>query len=290
MPYLCFVTFVTAKALQGIYFCAINYDMEVTAILGYIGALFIGLVLGLIGGGGSILTVPILVYLLALNPVVATAYSLFVVGSSSLVGAVQNMQKGLVKYKVAAVFALPAFIAVYLTRRYLVPAIPDVLFSFNSITVTKDIGIMVFFAIVMILASYAMIKNNKKKKECVDCKMNYPIILIYGLFIGIITGILGAGGGFLIIPALVLLAGLPMKEAVATSLLIIAVNSLIGFLGDVQNLTIDWAFLGIFTGISIIGIFLGIWLNKFIDESKLKKIFGWFVLLMGIYIIYKELI
>ena len=262
--------------------------MEVTAILGYIGALFIGLVLGLIGGGGSILTVPILVYLLALNPVVATAYSLFVVGSSSLVGALQNMQKGLVKYKVAAVFALPAFIAVYLTRRYLVPAIPDELFSFNSFTVTKDIAIMVFFAVVMILASYAMIKKNKKK-ECVDCKMNYPVILIYGLFIGVITGILGAGGGFLIIPALVLLAGLPMKEAVATSLLIIAINSLIGFLGDVQNLTINWVFLGIFTAISIVGIFLGIWLNKFIDESKLKQAFGWFVLIMGIFIIYQEL-
>ncbi|MEH6408052.1 MAG: sulfite exporter TauE/SafE family protein [Leeuwenhoekiella sp.] len=263
--------------------------MEVTAILGYIGALFIGLILGLIGGGGSILTVPILVYLLALNPVVATAYSLFVVGFSSLVGAVRNMQKGLVNYKVAAVFALPAFIAVYLTRRYLVPAIPEELFSINSFTLTKDIAIMVFFAIVMILASYAMIKKSTNKKECVDCKMNYPVILIYGLFIGIITGLLGAGGGFLIIPALVLLAGLPMKEAVATSLLIIAINSLIGFLGDVQNLTINWVFLGIFTAISVVGIFIGIWLNKFIDEKKLKKAFGWFVLLMGIFIIYQEL-
>ena len=156
--------------------------------------------------------------------------------------------------------------------------------------VTKNLAIMLFFAIIMLLASVSMIRNKRKETdEEAEITYNYPLIIVEGLVVGTITGIVGAGGGFLIIPALVLLAKLPMKKAVATSLFIIAIKSLIGFLGDVQNLEIDWPFLLIFTGISIVGIFIGIWLNKFIDGKKLKKAFGWFVLVMGIYIIYKEI-
>ena len=264
--------------------------MEVIELLGFFGALVIGVVLGLIGGGGSILSVPVLVYLLSEDPVTATAYSLFVVGTASLVGAVQNMQKNLVDFKTATVFAIPAFIAVYLTRRYAVPAIPESLFSISNFEVTKNIGIMLFFALIMILASFSMIKDEKKTDENENNKVkyNYPLIIAEGLVVGFITGIVGAGGGFLIIPALVLLAKLPMKKAVATSLLIIAMKSLIGFTGDIQNLDIDWMFLGIFTGLSILGIFVGIWLNQFIDGKKLKKGFGWFVLIMGIYVVFKE--
>ncbi|GAL74513.1 hypothetical protein JCM19275_3368 [Nonlabens ulvanivorans] len=265
--------------------------MEIIEILGFIGALLIGLVLGLIGGGGSILTVPILVYALTLNPVLATAYSLFVVGATSLVGAIKNMMKGMVDFKTAIIFAIPAFIAVYLTRAYLIPAIPDELFTVSGIIITKNLAIMLFFAVIMLLASISMIRNNRKESdEDSAITYNYPLIIVEGLVVGTITGIVGAGGGFLIIPALVLLAKLPMKKAVATSLFIIAIKSLIGFLGDVKNLEIDWSFLLPFTALSIIGIFLGIWLNKFIDGKKLKKAFGWFVLVMGIYIIYKELV
>ena len=263
--------------------------MEITQILGYIGALLIGVVLGLIGGGGSILTVPILVYLLYLNPVTATAYSLFVVGVSALVGAIQNIRKGLVDFRTAIVFAIPAFIAVYTTRKFVVPNIPDSLFSIGDFVVTKDIGIMTFFAIIMLLASISMIRSKRKDedKETV-VSYNYPLIIIEGIVIGALTGIVGAGGGFLIIPALVILAKLPMKKAVATSLLIIAIKSLIGFIGDVENLTIDWTFLLSFTSLSVAGIFIGTWLTNFIDGKKLKKGFGWFVLVMGIYIIIKE--
>jgi uncharacterized protein len=257
--------------------------------LGYIGALLIGIVLGLIGGGGSILTVPVLVYLLFVNPVTATAYSLFVVGVSALVGAVSNIKKGLVDFKTAIVFSIPAFIAVYITRRYLVPAFPDSLFYINHFEVTKDIGIMVFFAIIMLLASISMIRNKKPEPDAdTVVTYNYPLILIEGFVVGILTGIVGAGGGFLIIPALVLLAKLPMKKAVATSLLIIAIKSLIGFIGDIETLDIDWNFLLLFTTISVVGMFVGIWLNKFIDGKKLKNGFGWFVLIMGMYIIFKE--
>ncbi|PWK18516.1 sulfite exporter TauE/SafE family protein [Xanthomarina spongicola] len=264
--------------------------MDLNIILGYFGALVIGVVLGLIGGGGSILTVPVLVYLFYINPVTATAYSLFIVGFSSLIGALQNIKKGLVDFRTALVFASPALLAVYATRKYLVPAIPQELFSVGDFLVTKNIAIMMFFAIIMLLASFSMIlKKNENDNEDRELKYNYPLIILEGIFVGVLTGIVGAGGGFLIIPALVLLAKLPMKKAVATSLLIIAIKSLIGFIGDVENLEIDWLFLFRFTVISVIGIYIGTYFSNFIEGKKLKKGFGWFVLIMGIYIIYKEL-
>jgi len=263
--------------------------MELVEVLGYVCALIIGVVLGLIGGGGSILTVPVFVYLLSINPVTATAYSLFVVGISALVGALRNIQKKLVDFRTAIVFAIPAFIAVYVTRKYIVPAIPDNLFTVGDFLVTKNVGIMVFFAIIMLVAAFSMIRNRKgASNEETEVRYNYPLIIIEGFIIGVLTGLVGAGGGFLIIPALVLLAKLPMKKAVATSLLIIAIKSLIGFVGDIENMEIDWTFLLGFSSISIVGIFIGVWLNKFIDGKKLKKAFGWFVLLMGVYIIIKE--
>ena len=266
--------------------------MDSIVIIGFAAAILIGISLGLIGGGGSILTVPVLVYILGVNPVLATAYSLFVVGSTSLVGAATYMKKGLVNYKTALVFAVPSLIAVFLTRKFLVPALPDPLFTVGEAIITKNIGIMVFFALIMLAASYSMITT----KKCVDCDedepvaFNFPMIALEGSVVGVITGIVGAGGGFLIIPALVLLAKLPMKMAVGTSLLIIAAKSLIGFLGDLSTQTIDWQMLLIFTGLSIVGIFIGSALSKKINEKVLKTGFGWFVLVMGIYIITKELL
>lgn len=258
-------------------------------ILGYLGAVLIGIVLGLIGGGGSILTVPIFVYVLAIDPILATAYSLFVVGSAAMVGAIRNSFKGMVDFKTGIIFSIPAFTAVFLTRKFLIPVIPDHLFKVGEFEVTKSIGIMIFFALIMVIAAYFMIKGRKDTtEEHQKVEYNYPMIVVEGTVVGFLTGIVGAGGGFLIIPALVLLAKLPMKKAVATSLMIIAIKSLIGFIGDVQNFDIDWTFLLTFTGLSIIGIFLGIYLNKFIDGSKLKKGFGWFVLIMGVYIVLKE--
>jgi hypothetical protein len=264
--------------------------MDLNTILGYFGALLIGVVLGLIGGGGSILTVPVLVYLLYVNPVTATAYSLFIVGFTTLIGAIQNIKKGLVDFKTALVFATPALIAVYLTRKFIIPAIPEHLFTIGNFLVTKNIAIMMFFAIIMLLASISMIRSNRKETlETNVIIYNYPLIIAEGIIVGVLTGIVGAGGGFLIIPALVLLAKLPMKKAVATSLLIIAIKSLIGFIGDIENLEIDWLFLLAFTAVSVAGIFIGTYLSNFIDGKKLKKGFGWFVLIMGVYIIYKEL-
>ena len=195
----------------------------------------------------------------------------------------------MVDIKTAIIFAIPSFIAVYFTRRYLVPAIPDTLFSIGDFVITKNIFIMLFFAVIMLLAATSMIRTKKEKNnDASKVQYNIPLIIIEGLVVGMLTGIVGAGGGFLIIPALVLLAKLPMKLAVGTSLLIISAKSLIGFLGDVQTLDIDWFFLLTFTAMSIIGIFIGIYISKYISDNKLKKGFGWFVVAMAIYIIYKE--
>ena len=266
--------------------------MDSIAITGFAAAILIGISLGLIGGGGSILTVPVLVYILGVNPVLATAYSLFVVGSTSLVGAVTYMKKGLMNYKTAIVFAIPSFIAVFLTRKFLVPALPDPLFSIGEFLITKSSGIMVFFAFIMLFAAYSMIREKKgeDQEDQEKVKFNFPMIALEGSVVGLITGIVGAGGGFLIIPALVLLAKLPMKMAVGTSLLIIAAKSLIGFLGDLSTQTIDWPLLIMFTVLSIVGIFIGSALSKKINERVLKTGFGWFVLIMGIFIITKELL
>lgn len=256
-------------------------------LFGYFGALCIGLILGLTGGGGSILTVPILVYVMLINPIIATAYSLFIVGTTSAFGAVQNYRKGLVDIKNGFLFAIPSFVAVYVTRRFLVPLIPDTILE-QPFLLTKSTFLMVFFAVIMVLAAISMLK---KKKEVVETAGNIAIstLLFQTFTIGIIIGLVGAGGGFLIIPSLVLFAKLPMKKAVGTSLFIIAMNSLIGFLGDVQTITIDWKFLSFFTGISIIGIFIGIYLNKYVNESQLKKGFAYFVLFMATFILVKEL-
>lgn len=261
-------------------------------IVGYGLAIIVGISLGLIGSGGSILTVPILVYIMGVNPVLATAYSLFIVGSTALVGGVQSAIQKRVDFKTVLIFGIPSIAAVYATRMWLVPFIPKELFSIGSFVVTKPIALMLLFAVVMILASVSMIRPGKKADpdENTPMSYNYPMILLEGVVVGMLTGLVGAGGGFLIIPALVLLARMPMKLAVGTSLFIIAAKSLIGFIGDLQgNEIIDWTLLGIFTAFAVAGIFIGILLSKKIPGQKLKKGFGWFVLVMGIYIIVKEL-
>ena len=260
-------------------------------IIGYVGSVLIGLTLGLMGGGGSILTVPLLVYLFAVTPVTATAYSLFIVGLTSLVGSAAYMNKKLVSFFTAFVFAVPAFTTIYLTRKFVVPSLPDEIFSIGNFTVSKDMFIMILFAVMMLAASVSMIKIKKENVEKKEQKFNYTMIILEGIVVGFLTGLVGAGGGFLIIPALVVLANLPMKMAVGTSLLIIAVNSLIGFLGDVSvDVIINWQLLASISILAIIGIFIGSYLSKFVPGSKLKPAFGWFVLAMGIYIIAKEII
>ena len=260
-------------------------------IIGYIAAIGMGLSLGLIGGGGSILTVPILVYLFHIDPVLATAYSLFIVGATSLFGSFSHIKLGNIHWRTAFVFGIPSIISVFLTRMYLVPAIPNPIFTVAGHEVSKATGLLVLFAVIMLAASYSMIRKQKKAAEADidEVKYNYPLILSEGAIVGVVTGLVGAGGGFLIIPALVLLAKLPMKKAVGTSLMIIAAKSLIGFMGDLRgDEVIDWKFMLIFTAIAVVGIFTGSYMSSKISNDKLKPVFGWFVLVMGIYILLKE--
>lgn len=264
-------------------------------LFGYASAIVVGLVIGLAGGGGSILTVPIFVYVFGIPTVLATTYSLFVVGATSLIGSINHIWKKRVDLRVTGAFALPSFVSVYLSRRFLVPALPDPLFRLNSFMLPKSDAILYFFAIVMIIAARAMIRSDSPQRGVAsaqgseEVRPHYDLLALDGLAVGLLTGTIGAGGGFLIVPMLVLLAGLPIRRAVATSVLIIAVNSFVGFLGDVNHTNLNWNFLLPFTGLSIIGIFIGMYLARFVTPDKLRKGFGWFVLAVAGYMIIKEL-
>ena len=267
--------------------------MELLEIFGYLSALLIGFTLGLIGGGGSILAVPVLAYLFTINEKAATAYSLFIVGASALFGVVKQYLKGYVDLKTAVVFGIPAMLGVTLVRHYVVPNLPDILFVIQDFEFTRRMGMFGLFALLMIPAAFSMLKKQSKKQNRKNKAVayNYPLVLIEGLIVGGVTGLIGAGGGFLIIPALVILANIEMKVAVGTSLMIIAFKSLIGFfLGDAMTMDIDWAFLALFTSITFIGVFIGSYTSNFIDGKKLKKGFGYFILAMSIFIFYMEFI
>lgn len=266
-------------------------------ILGYVFAIVIGLTLGLIGGGGSILTVPVLVYIMHLDPINSTAYSLFVVGSTALAGAYSYFKKRQVCYKAAIVFSIPSFISVLITRNYFMPLLPAHIVRIGEIWITKEILIMLVFALLMILSSYSMINKGFVSKISDEefspdkIKFNFPLIIMQGTLVGMLTGFVGAGGGFLIIPALLLFVGLPMKVSIGTSLLIIAINSLIGFTGNLYTgLKVDWIFLFLFTSFALTGIATGIYYSKFIKSEKLKPAFGWFTLALGVFILIKELL
>ena len=267
--------------------------MELLEIFGYLSALLIGFTLGLIGGGGSILAVPVLAYLFTINEKAATAYSLFIVGASALFGAVKQYLKGYVDLKTAVVFGIPAMLGVTLVRHYVVPNLPDILFVIQDFEFTRRMGMFGLFALLMIPAAFSMLKKQSKKQNIKKDAVayNYPLVLIEGLIVGGVTGLIGAGGGFLIIPALVILANIEMKVAVGTSLMIIAFKSLIGFfLGDAMTMEIDWEFLVLFTSITFIGVFIGSYTSNFIDGKKLKKGFGYFILAMSTFIFYMEFI
>ena len=259
-------------------------------IFGYLAFILVGITLGLIGGGGSILTVPILVYLFRLPADISTSYSLFLVGLSAVFAAIGYHKQNLIDYKIGAYFAVPAFIGVFLVRKFLMPSIPSefTLFDFH---ITKDQLILTVFAALMLLASVSMIKGRTADTEGISTKNpNLIIVFAEGLFVGGITGFVGAGGGFLIIPALIFFAGLKVKVAVGTSLAIIAVKSLLGLMGDLGQISIDWAFLIGVGFISSIGVYGGLWINRRIEAKSLKKVFGYFVLVMGLAIISKQVI
>lgn len=260
-------------------------------ILGFFCSILIGLSLGLMGGGGSMLTIPVLVYLLGVNPILSTAYSLFVVGTTSLVGSVYYIRKQQIDRQVVMLFALPSFVAIFLIRRYVIPAIPEQITINESVRLSKAPAFMLFLAFTMLLASMFMIAGRKTqlRANTVSVRYSYLLVILTGLIVGTLTGLVGIGGGFLIVPALVLLVKLPMKKAVGTSLLIIATNSLIGFLCDRILERVNWSFLLEFTALAMLGILLGSYMSRFISGLKLRKLFGWTVLGLSVFMIAKEI-
>ena len=260
--------------------------------MGYLLSILIGILLGLIGAGGSILTIPVLVYVVGIPATTATSYSLFIVGTTSLVGAWKYWRHGLLHMQTALLFALPSVIFILLVRELLLPALPEVVLEIHHVIFTKDAFLMMLFAVFMLLASFNMIRTvniNCDNNDLSKLEFSYRFIVFEGMIVGLVTGLLGVGGGFLIVPALVLLANLPIRFAVGTSLLIIAINSLIGFAGDMAHLVnIEWFFLAIYTSLAIAGLFIGGKISRFIQPTQLKIYFGWFILVMAIVILIKE--
>jgi uncharacterized protein len=257
-------------------------------LVGYVASVFIGLILGILGGGGSILSIPILVYLFNIDVVLASAYSLFIVGTTSLVGALSKYREHRVNFRTALLFGIPSVVSIFATRKWIVPAIPEIVWQTDMFILSKRLLILGLFAVLMVLASISMIRGAHDYNN--DDERFMPVLLIVqGMLIGFLTGLVGAGGGFLIVPALVLLTGLTFKTAVGTSLFIIAISSLTGFLGDLMNYAMDWTFLLIITLLAIFGIIVGNQLTHRISSAQLRKIFGWFILVVGCGILIKEL-
>lgn len=259
-------------------------------ILGCVLAILVGITLGLIGSGGTILTVPILVYIMAVEPTLSTTYSLFAIGITSLIGAVRGIIKKEADLPKVLTFGVPSLIVVFITRSFILPLVPEVIhiagYSFH-----QNVLLMILFSFVMVASSLSMIRSAKNGPEVPGGYVKTPIevIVFQGALVGLVTGLVGAGGGFLIIPALVNFYHLPMRKAVATSLIIISINSFFGVMGDIEKFELfDWELLLGYTGGTVFGIFIGFYLSEKISNKNLKKGFGYMILLVGVYILIKE--
>lgn len=260
---------------------------DIYQIIGYTGAFFVGLVLGLLGSGGSILALPIMVVCFGIQPVKATAYSLFIIGTTALIGTFQNLKNKLVDPKTAGLFGVPAVAAIIFTRLKVLPALPPTIHIGKQLVFEKNIFIMILFSILMILASIPMIRG---VKERAGAKRPRPgILMAFGALVGFISGMVGAGGGFLIIPALSIFMKIPIKSAIATSIMVVSINSIAGFMAELSRpgIYLDWTFLLTFTAIAAAGLFTGLFLNRKMNADKLKRGFGFFVLGIGLFMLIK---
>lgn len=260
-----------------------------TLIIGSILFFLIGATLSLLGGGGSILTVPVLVYVFGVPPYLATSYSMFLVGTSNWVAAIDSMRKKLVLYKQGFYFAIPGLMATYAIRKFVLPVIPVDLIDTAHLLITKDNAIMLFFAFIMFLAAIKSLKGKNAPGDTLPDSYNYKVIMLQGLGVGMVTGLVGAGGGFLIIPALVFTNKVPMKNAVATSLMIIGITTTLGFLGDFNPaIQINWGFLLRNTAIAVMGVLVA---NRYKDRFSnkfLRLAFGYLILILSIFIFYTQ--
>lgn len=267
--------------------------MNSLELFGYVASMMMGLALGLTGGGGSILTVPILVYLFGIGALQATTYSLVLVGLVALWGAIGAYRNGELHLNRALAFGIPGVVGVAVSRRFLLPMLPSDL-KILDLVLTKNSILLIAFSVLMLLASISMIrasfsKNAGKITPAGAESVSTIALFLSGLAVGLLAGFVGAGGGFLIVPALVNVGKLEMKQAVGTSLFVIALQSLLGVLGDFTALIqMDVKFFLFIAVLAIIGMSLGTMFRKNISASKLKLGFGLFVLVMGCLILFQE--
>jgi uncharacterized protein len=256
-------------------------------LVGYLALIGIGIVLSLMGGGGSLLSVPILVYLFSLDIVTASSYSLFIVGTTSLLGALLKHKEQRADLRAGIIFSMSSVVAVFSTRKWIIPSIPEEILLGNDLVVTKRALILGVFAM-LVIASSLMILLKHGWASSDHGKQRLKYLLPVSFTTGIIGGFVGAGGGFLILPSLIIFARLPFKIAVGTTLLVIGFNSLLGFLGDVLNYPINWLFLIMITGLASAGMLLGNLVGSKIPVYYLRLSFGWMMLITAIMILVKE--
>lgn len=250
--------------------------MTLTLLLTLVLSVLIGLSLGLLGGGGSILTVPILTYVAGMNPKEAIAASLFVVGATSAVSAVSHARNGRVKWRTGLVFGAAGMAGAF-GGGLLGGHIPGTV-------------LMIAFALMMVATSLAMIRGRKNGgAQGYDGDLPLGKVILEGLVVGLVTGLVGAGGGFLVVPALALMGGLSMPVAVGTSLVVIALKSFAGLGGYLTTVSLDWALVSGVTAAAILGSLVGARLAGKIPENALRKGFGVFVLAMGVFVLVQEL-
>lgn len=255
--------------------------------LGYILLIFIGIVLSLIGGGGSILSIPILVYVFSLDVITASSYSLFIVGTTSLIGAWLKQKEHRMDIRAGLIFSICSAAAIFSTRKWIIPRIPDE-FLVGDLTITKHFLIMALFALLAVGSALTVLLKSESS-ETKGGQARLSLLAPAGFGTGMLVGMVGAGGGFLVLPSLTLFAGLPFKLALGTTLAIIGINSLIGFLGDAMNYDINWMFLLMITCLSSLGMLVGNFVSRRANALHLRKSFGWIVLTIAICVLFVEL-
>lgn len=249
-------------------------------LIGYLLATCAGIAFGMLGAGGAILTVPVLVYIFSLTPIVATTYSLLVVGLSAGWATAINLKRGLIDWKIALQFAVPSGFAVFVVRNFIWPLIPNQIF-----TISKDELLMLLFAGVMTFSA----KNMLKPQASLKIDRNSRNIILSALIAGALTGLLGVSGGLVIVPTLHLVIGLTMAQAVATSLSIIAFNASLGFVLDMsRGASIDWSFAAIYLACTFLGVYLGSRLGYLISQTKLRRSFAFFIIIVSVLILIRE--
>ncbi len=257
-------------------------------IIGFVLIFLVGLILGLVGGGGSLLAIPILIYIFSLDVITASSYSLFLIAITCAVGTALRYKNHTIDVNSGILFGLPSIISLFLTRWLIIPELPEIIFQFGTMVLSKRLFLLSVFSMMIVMTSIPMIL--RKGDQDIRIQNKKSILLIFlGLIIGFVTGLVGIGGGFIILPVLFLVAKLPFQKAVGTSIFIIFMKSAIGFLGDLFHYQPDWLFLLMLSSISVLGIFSGIRISAHINTMKLKTAFGWLLLFIGISVITKEL-